>query len=244
MFGIAILNVPLSVTTAILVFARPVAHDATRKQLSANTDNNRRALHLLNERVRQTARQTGLPVLFSTDLISHSGSFGGQLSSAIQAVFDRGFERILVVGNDCPALTVGDLTNAATELQAGRVVLGPDNRGGAYLLGLSRTQFDADVLRELPWQTNQLHQAICAQFAAHTVLPLRALSDINQTVDIRTYRADSEATHSFICQLLRLIDGWVNFFNQVLIHRAVQPDVYRTGPLRAPPFSAYLLHCR
>ncbi|MCY7357969.1 MAG: DUF2064 domain-containing protein [Rudanella sp.] len=164
----------MSVTTAILVFARPIAQDAARKQLSVHADTNRHALHLLNERVRQTAQQTGFPVLSSTDLIPHSGSFGGQLSEAIQAVFGRGFDQLLVVGNDCPALTAADLTNAATELQAGRVVIGPDNRGGVYLLGLSRTQFEADALRELPWQTNQLHQAICAQFAAHTVLPLRA----------------------------------------------------------------------
>lgn len=244
MFGVAILSIPLSVTTAILVFARPVALDASRKHLSAHTDTNRRALHLLNERVRQTARKTGLPILFSTDLIVHSGSFGEQLSEAIQAVFEQKFEQVLVIGNDCPALTTADLNQAAAELEAGRVVLGPDNRGGAYLLGLSRIQFDAEVLRELPWQTNQLHRVICAQFAAHTVLPLRALSDINQTADIQAYWTDFDSAKSFIGQLLRLLNGWVNFCSRVIVRRAVQPNVYRTGPLRAPPFSAYLLHCR
>lgn len=235
---------PLSVTTAILVFARPVAHDAARKHLSAHTATNRHALHLLNERVRQTAQQTGLPVLFSTNLISHSGSFGWQLSEAIQAVFEQGFDQLLVVGNDCPSLTAADLTNAATELQAGRVVVGPDNSGGVYLLGLSREQFNTDGLRELPWQTNRLHRAICAQFAAHTVLPLRALSDLNRRVDIRRYQTDSESIKSFVCQLLRLIDGWVDFFSRVILHQAKQPNVYRTGPLRAPPFLLSPLYCR
>lgn len=235
---------PLLVTTAILVFARPVAYDASRKHLSAHADSNRRAVHLLNERVGQTVRQTGLPVLFSTDLITHSGCFGNQLSAAIQAVFGRGFERVLVVGNDCPALTVADLTHAAAELQGGRVVLGPDNRGGLYLLGLSREQFNADVLRELPWQTNQLHRAIRVHFSAYTVLQLRALSDINATADIWAYQADIQSLRAFISLLLRLIDRWASSWSQSVEHRATKPNVYRTGPLRAPPLSMSLLRCR
>lgn len=239
MFGIAILPVPLSITTAILVFARPVAHDAARKHLSLQGEANRHTLCLLNERVRRTAGQTGLPVLLSTDLISHSGGFGDQMSAAIQAAFEQGFDQILVVGNDCPAITEADIANAATELQAGRVVLGPDNRGGVYLLGLSRSQFDADTLRELPWQTNRLLRAIRVEFAAYSVLHLRTLGDINRAADVRMYFADNDSLHTFIVQLLRLIGGCARRFNQVISCRAMQPEVYRTGPLRAPPTPSY-----
>lgn len=229
----------MSVVTAILVFAQPVAHDATRKHLSAQASSNYRAVQLLNERVRQTACQTGLPVLFSTDLITHSGSFGEQLSEALHAVFGQGIERVLVVGNDCPALTAADLTGAVTELQQGCVVLGSDTRGGLYLLGLSREQFNADTLSELPWQTNRLHRAVQAYFVAQHVVSLRVLGDINRAEDIRDSYPESTALNAFIRVLLRLIDAWAIFGRQSVSYRAVQPVIYRTGPLRAPPTPAY-----
>ena len=232
----------LSVNTAILVFAQPVARDAVWKHLSAHADSNCRALNALNGRVRQTACQTGLPVLFSTDLIAHTGSFGEQLSEAIKAAFGQGFDKVLVVGNDCPALTTTDLTNAAAELQAGRVVLGPDNRGGVYLLGLSRGQFEADVLRGLPWQTNRLHRALQVCFENHTVGLLHTLGDLNRRADILAYQTDSQSLNVFVSLLLRLIDRRTVRINQSIVHRAIQPDVYRTGPLRAPPVPA--LHSR
>lgn len=233
----------MSAVTAILVFAQPVAYDAAGKYLSVQADVNRRAIQLLNERVRQTACQTGLPVLLSTDLISHSGSFGEQVSAALQAAFGRGFEQVLVVGNDCPALTVADLNRASVELQSGKVVIGPDTRGGLYLLGLSRHQFDADALAQLPWQTAHLQRVIQAYFAAHPVLPLRALGDINRAADVKAFRITSSDLQLFMSVLLHLINGWAIRCRRWVSCRAVQPSIYRTGSLRAPPTPAFLPIC-
>jgi len=140
----------VSVSTAILVFAQSAPADAHRKRLAEQPLPNRSVLAQLTTRIRQIAEVTGLPVLHSTDLIAHTGRFGEQMTAALHAAFARGFERILVVGNDCPALTSAHLTRVAHELQSASVVLGPDQRGGLYLFGLSRAAFESLPLAGMP----------------------------------------------------------------------------------------------
>lgn len=224
----------LSDATVILIFAQPVSADAARKRLAYQPQTNRLTIQRLNERVRQTAEATSLPVLRSADLITHTGTFGEQLTAALQATFALGFERVLVVGNDCPALTTAHLTLAAERLQSESVVLGPDQRGGLYLLGLSRNAFDPALLVALPWQTGRLWGAVRRVYANQFVSYLPQSGDVNNRADLRQYRATSSTVASFIAQLLKLGTA-----DQAAVHHCSSTrliGVYvRTGSLRAPP---------
>ena len=191
-------------TTAILVFAQPVAFDAARKRFANLPLPNRRVLEQLNERVQQTAAATNLPVLHSAELIAHTGTFGEQLTAALRAAFEHGFERVLVVGNDCPALTTDHLTQAAHQLQSAEVVLGPDGRGGLYLFGLSRAVFERLSLAALPWQTGRLARAVSRACGGWSVAVLPSLGDANSRDDLRHYRISSATVASFIEHLLQL----------------------------------------
>ncbi|MDB5240363.1 MAG: hypothetical protein JWP57_988, partial [Spirosoma sp.] len=75
----------LSSATAILIFVQSAQTDAARKRLLSQPHYNRQAVQYLNDRVRQTAEDTKLPVLHSSELITHEGTFGEQLSGALQA---------------------------------------------------------------------------------------------------------------------------------------------------------------
>lgn len=222
-------------STVLLVFAQPVAHDAARKRLSVSYPAGRRLIAALNERTWQTARATGLPVRFSAQVSPHIGTFGQQLSRALEAVFAEGFERVVVVGNDCPALTAQHLTTAAAHLQAGRIVLGPDRRGGVYLLGLSRAQFNADRLAQLPWQTDQLRQAIQAWFGSDQAHSLPALGDINSAADLLTYRSDSARTLLLVKQLQRLLHAVLAVPGPAPVSADPRQLNGSTASLRAPP---------
>ena len=194
----------LSSATAILIFVQSVSTDAAHKRLSGQPFFNRQAIERLNERVRQTTRDTNLPVLHSSELISHTGTFGEQLTAALHAAFTLGFEQVLVIGNDCPALSASSLIQAAQQLSSASVVLGPDQRGGLYLFGLSREVFDRVSLASLPWRTSRLVRVIRRICAGRSVALLPRLGDINNRADLQQYRSASPATALFVALLQQL----------------------------------------
>ena len=225
----------LSDATALLIFARPVAADATCKRLATHTWANRHVLARLNRHVTSVAMATGLPVLRSTDLIGHQEMFGDQLSLALQAAFSQGFARVLVVGNDCPALTTAGLLAAANALRSTPVVLGPDRRGGLYLLGLARRAFDPVRLAGLPWQQPALCRATSQAFSDYGITWLTRLGDVNRAVDLQTYQTADLTVGALVAALLALIGQLkvptfgIDFQVLMLVNRP------GSGSLRAPP---------
>lgn len=227
----------MSDALALLVFARPIADDAARKRLTSPARQNQRVFACLNQQVTKTATATGLPVLHSADLIQHRGSFGEQISGALQAVFDLGYGRVLVVGNDCPGLSPAVLLGAADALRDAPVVLGPDRRGGLYLLGLARDAFDQNQLAQLPWQTPALCRATRRAFADCTVTELPRLGDVNHLADLQAYHPADAGVGVFVGALLALLVQPVKpgFFPVRQWLMAVSGP--GTNALRGPPVS-------
>lgn len=224
----------LSDTTALLIFAQSVASDAAHKRLANQPLVRQQMLTQLNRRVAQTAEATQLPVLYSANLTAHRGTFGEQLAGALRATFALGFERVVVVGNDCPALTTTHLTQAVNQLDSVPVVLGPDRRGGLYLLGLTRAVFEQLSLSSLPWQTDRLYQAVCQVCAAEPVACLPRLGDIHTRADLRQYQVATPSVALFVAHLLRLGTGKLTVFGPARFVRLADIPV-GTGLLRAPP---------
>lgn len=224
----------LSAPTALLVFAQSALADARSKRLAGQVLPNRSVLAQLTRRTRQLADATGLPVLHSIDLILHTGRFGDQLTAALSAAFARGYERVLVVGNDCPALTTAHLTQAATELESAAVVLGPDQRGGLYLFGLSRAAFEGLPLAEMPWQTNRLAGAVRRACADWPTVVLPSLGDVNSRADLQRYETNSPLISAFIRHLLAIGVGEYRVKAGTGLLRSARIFL-RTDAVRGPP---------
>lgn len=63
---------------------------------------------------------------------------GRRMARAVEARFDRGARKVLVIGADCPGVTSAVLERAFAALDRHPVVFGPAQDGGYYLVGLSR----------------------------------------------------------------------------------------------------------
>ena len=63
-------------------------------------------------------------------------AFGARLAAAMQAAFDREFERVAVIGSDIPHLAAAWIQDAFTSLDDHDLALGPTQDGGYYLLAL------------------------------------------------------------------------------------------------------------
>jgi glycosyltransferase A (GT-A) superfamily protein (DUF2064 family) len=141
--------------TAFLIFTRSEAEEARIKGMS-----NPRLFRAMNQRMLRLARRTGYPVVRITGPEQVGQTFGQRLTHAFQSVFDRGYERVIALGNDCLSLHLADLRAAIAALDHRPAVLGPDLAGGAYLIGLHRNAFQPGAFEALPWQQDGLWAAL------------------------------------------------------------------------------------
>lgn len=198
---------------------------------SKNTGVNRLVFNQLNSFVGRTARSTGLSVFYSNQLIDdHKNGFGKQLSIAIQAVFEKGFEHVICVGNDCPALSKIQILQAAERLTSADTVIGPDQRGGVYLLGVSKNNFNAETFENLAWKSGIMLASYLKQFAQQKIFFLESLSDIHTFEELQSY----SLSRYFIRFLLQLIEKSIAKKTSIFSY-LFDNQVIRLSSLRAPP---------
>jgi glycosyltransferase A (GT-A) superfamily protein (DUF2064 family) len=170
-------------STAILLFSRTASAEAKVKSFGAGQTGDDRIAQGLIERTEATLAKTGFPVFRSCETSQVEGTFGQRLTNAMARVYAEGFERVLVVGNDCPSILPMHLRAAAQMLDNGQNVLGPDRRGGVWLIGLQRADFFADKLVDLSWETPELYADMMALFPE--AIDFASLGDLNSFEDLR-----------------------------------------------------------
>jgi hypothetical protein len=84
-------------------------------------------------RLREPARRAGLRLARQG-----SGDLGQRMAAAFAGLHARGFERVVLVGSDCPVLDGTYLRQALETLRDVDFVLGPAEDGGYVLLGSAR----------------------------------------------------------------------------------------------------------
>ncbi|HJT22082.1 MAG TPA: TIGR04282 family arsenosugar biosynthesis glycosyltransferase [Nitrospira sp.] len=88
-------------------------------------------------------------------LIDQSGDdLGERMHRAFEAMFERGYKRVLIVGTDVPALPLDYYAQALALLDQHDVVFGPALDGGYYLVGLTRPA--AGLFNDIPWSTDRV----------------------------------------------------------------------------------------
>jgi len=128
---------------------------------------NRRVAEAFYDHTRQAVSESGLPVVEVNDTQQRGLDFGARLANAFADAFAAGYERVIAVGNDCPTLHEVDWAAVDEQLTAGRPVLGPTpERDGAYLIGMTRAQFDRKAFAALPWRGGDLIPALTAHLEA------------------------------------------------------------------------------
>lgn len=77
---------------------------------------------------------------------------GERMARALERVLARGHDRALLVGVDCPSMSVDDLREASRQLREFDACLGPALNGGYYLIGLRYPQ--PRLFADVPWTTS------------------------------------------------------------------------------------------
>jgi hypothetical protein len=91
-------------------------------------------------------------------LPQRGGDLGQRMKNGFIDAFDRGFERVVIVGSDIPDLPRDVIEGAFKSLQTGDAVLGPSFDGGYYLIGFKCDTFQPQAFEGIVWGTETVYQ--------------------------------------------------------------------------------------
>lgn len=83
--------------------------------------------------------------------IQAGNDLGERMKNALVKAFESGFEKVIIIGTDCPQINESILENAFTKLDHFEVVLGPANDGGYYLTGMKKLH--PFLFKNIKWST-------------------------------------------------------------------------------------------
>jgi rSAM/selenodomain-associated transferase 1 len=89
----------------------------------------------------------------------------------------------ILIGTDCPELTVADLRRAARLLRGGaEVVLAPAEDGGYALIGARRVP--AEIFRDIAWGSSSVYDETVKRLKQHRWRALRTVWDVDRPEDL------------------------------------------------------------
>ncbi len=126
--------------------------------------------------------------------IQSVGDLGKKMNSALKIELER-YDRVLLIGSDCPYLTSEILEKAIGALEERDVVIGPAIDGGYYLIGMKET--NACLFDDINWSSEfvlkQTIQKLDDNNLSYFLLP--ELSDIDYWEDWQAFLASKNGNH-------------------------------------------------
>ena len=123
-------------------------------------------------------------------IVQSDGDLGDRMKHAFQLGFDQGYDRIVMIGTDCPAIDAGLIDRAFSALNQIDVVFGPAVDGGYYLIGLRKQV--SELFSTISWSTDTVLQdslAIVNDLNLRCEL-LETLPDIDRPEDLQYLSTD------------------------------------------------------
>jgi rSAM/selenodomain-associated transferase 2/rSAM/selenodomain-associated transferase 1 len=114
---------------------------------------------------------------------------GERMDNAFKAGFEQGYDRIVIMGSDCPGLTADILQKAFRALDSHPVVLGPASDGGYYLVGLKHQL--TEIFQNIPWGSGSVLEETCKALATLEIscALLERLSDVDTPEDLHVWES-------------------------------------------------------
>ena len=114
------------------------------------------------------------------------GDLGEKMFRSMAVAGDEGAKETVLIGTDCPELTLDILKKAFEALSNADVVLGPAKDGGYYLIGLKRPDKTKTLFRDVSWGTETV---MAETLAAAEALGLKTafvdtLHDVDREEDL------------------------------------------------------------
>lgn len=135
------------------------------------------------------------------------GDLGARMGNAFKQVFEFGFDNVVLIGSDLPALplTTFERAYASLEKPDRDLVFGPSEDGGYYLVGMGRPIFD--IFQDIAWSRNDVLARSVEKLAEMGVNYelLNYSYDIDTLDDLKRLQSDCEHHHLGMNNTLTLL---------------------------------------
>ncbi len=207
---------------AILLFSRSAGRESNSKRWTQDQNVNAHISKQLLSNTLENLKNAPFPVVLVDESLQFGNTFAERLANGFKHVFEKGFLQVIAVGNDCLDLNL-DWKTIAAQLQMGKTILGPDRRGGVYLIGISNESDIEEKFSRISWKSNKVYDQLTKQF--NNCYLLDSKQDINTFEDIIK-------TKSLFQQIKRFL---VNQFIEVIQNPIISITPNALLQLRAPP---------
>ena len=218
--------------TGIILFSRSAKEEAKFKSLHRHDARNKIVLNKLREHSLKIVERSKIDYIIYDEKNQHGFQFSDKLTNAINEAFSK-YDKLIVLGADCPELAVSDIKRAALALQQSNQVLGLEKKGGAYLIGLQKSNWNPVLFERLAWTTKNLGEQLYDLLnSCSSVAILDTKSDINRSVDLLANFIQAEAK-----KLIAIIKS-ILFDRQNLIGQSKKLDfnfIQNSISFRGPP---------
>ncbi|MEZ7502549.1 TIGR04282 family arsenosugar biosynthesis glycosyltransferase [Psychrobacter sp. Arc29] len=117
------------------------------------------------------------------------GDLGMRMLTASQNALEK-YEKVVLIGTDCPSLTAERIQTAVQQLEKDNAVMIPATDGGYVLLGFK--QINESLFSNINWSTSSVAEVTKQRIAAlgWTLALLPALHDIDEPEDLKHLPSD------------------------------------------------------
>lgn len=110
---------------------------------------------------------------------------GIRMENAFQNAFNKGYEKVIIVGSDLFDLTPEHINTAFTKLNTNDVVIGPAEDGGYYLLGMKKNH--PNIFKNKTWGTASVRKDTLTDLKNNKIHLLEELNDIDLYEDLKKH---------------------------------------------------------
>ena len=223
-------------STALLLFTRTASQEAAAKKFvrSDKIMSEKVSQRLIEHSLRQV-KESGLPYFVISPKKQRGSSFGERFTNAVEEVFSKGYHHAIAIGSDAPQITSGLLIHAAKDMDKSSLLLGPDKRGGIYLLGISSKTYCRKTLLGFRWNSADLFSDFIewkntCNLACNILPPLK---DVNGEADLQSLLQQKSIGLQLLNTLLSIIAACKAALIPEIIflkNLSVQNDIGRRGP--------------
>lgn len=216
--------------TAVLFFSRTLNDEYGASSFGLNREGFSSLYKFFVNKTLKTVEKSGLPLVEAYSNQQVGKTFSERLINSLESVSQKGFERVIIIGNDAPELSVKDIQSANDALDKDLSVLGRDRRGGVYLIGLDLRRIKSSALEGIQWHSANVHHQLSLLLG--DVHELSDKCDINQTKDLKLLLKLKGSLSQGVRRFLKLIFTPRNEFSSgyLFIQSIILADRLDRGP--------------
>lgn len=127
----------------------------------------------------------------ATDFSKHEqtgDTLGEKMLNAFETIAEQGYEKMVIIGSDCPEITTQIIDDAFARLDEYDVVIGPAMDGGYYLLGMNVVY--EQLFRGIEWSSEHVFDQTIYSMQQEGIVwyEMPILSDVDTEDDLPKMR--------------------------------------------------------